>query len=267
LNPYNVYDIDEHVAELYDQQITDSADLAFIRGLIAQHAPGRRLRILEPFCGSGRLLLPLAQDGHTLTGLEQSQGMLGLARRKAAALPPEVQARITLHEMDVTRKAWPAGNDLLILAGNCFYELGEPVQQEGLIRTALDALNPGGWLLVDNDHMEGELPPSWTSTAPHPAFPSGVCADGARLESTMQTVAFDGPRRLACFKRITRVTWPDGRVEVKERMQQKHPVSMAEVRDWIEYHTFLLNACWGDHSGAPFTPDAPRAIFLAHKKG
>lgn len=266
MHPYNVYDIDEHVAELYDQQISDSADLAFIRGLIAQLAPARSLQILEPFCGSGRLLLPLAQDGHCLAGLEQSHGMLARARRKAAALPAEVQARITLLEQDVTRQSWPTGNDLVLLVGNCFYELGEPVQQEGLIRTALDALKPGGWLLVDNDHMEGELPANWLDPTPRPAFPSGLCADGARLESTIQTVNHDPQRRVVCFRRTTRVTWPDGRAEVKERMQQKHPLRMAEVRDWLEYHTFLLEAGWGDYSGAAFTPESPRAMFLARKR-
>lgn len=270
MNPFNVYDIDEHVAEIYDQQITASADLDFVRRLIGQYAPAgaptRPLRILEPFCGSGRLLLPLAQDGHTLTGLDQSQGLLGRARRKAAALPAEVQARITLCEMDVTRQAWPGENDLLLLGGNCFYELGEPVHQEGLIRTALDALRPGGLLFIDNDHMEGDLPASWTDPSPQPSFPTGRCADGVRLESSMQTVAFDATRRLVCLRRVTRIIQPNGQVQVKERMQQKHPLSMAEVRDWIEYHTFILDACWGSYDGAPFTPESPRAIFLAHKK-
>jgi SAM-dependent methyltransferase len=266
LNPYNVYDIDEHVAELYDQQITETADLAFVRQLIAQRAPGQALRILEPFCGTGRLLLPLAEDGHSITGLDQSQGLLARARRKAAGLPLDVQARITLVEMDVTRQAWPGANDLLLLAANCFYELGEPVQQEGLIRTALDALKPGGWLFIDNDHMEGDLPASWSDSTPRPAFPSGLCADGTRLESSMQTVSFDAPRRVVCLRRTTRVTLPNGQVQLKERMQQKHPLSMAEVRDWITYHTFVLDACWGSYDAAPFTPESPRAIFLAHKK-
>ena len=262
MNPHSVYDIDEHVAELYDRQITETHDIEFLLRQIAGRGPWK---ILEPFCGTGRILLPLAEHGHTLTGLDSSAGLLARARQKAESLPAEVCARVTLLEMDVTTRAWPGGNDLVILGGNCFYELPEAVIQEGCIRTALDALRPGGCLFIDNNHLEGDLPPAWQDPAPQPAFPSGTCADGTRLESTMQTVAFDAPRRLACFRRVTRVTHPSGQTEVKVRMQQKHPVSMAEVRDWLEYHTFTIKAMWGDYDGSPYTPDSPRAIFWARR--
>jgi hypothetical protein len=41
-----MYDLDAHVAEIYDQVMATEADLALMRRLIG---PGNRLRILEPF--------------------------------------------------------------------------------------------------------------------------------------------------------------------------------------------------------------------------
>ncbi|HLG78980.1 MAG TPA: class I SAM-dependent methyltransferase, partial [Ktedonobacteraceae bacterium] len=38
-------------------------------------------KILELACGSGRLLLPLAREGYTLTGVDTSAAMLELAQR------------------------------------------------------------------------------------------------------------------------------------------------------------------------------------------
>jgi len=62
-NTTNAYDIEPHIAEIYDQVETYTDDLYLIRRLIGGRVP---LRILEPFCGTGRILIPLALDGHTL---------------------------------------------------------------------------------------------------------------------------------------------------------------------------------------------------------
>ena len=121
-----MYDWDAHVAEFYDQLITDTEDIALIRRLIG---PRKRLRILEPFCGTGRMLIPLALDGHAVVGLDRARGMLARAKAKARALPSEVQERITWLQRDVLREAWPAGFDLVILGDNCLYELATPEEQ------------------------------------------------------------------------------------------------------------------------------------------
>lgn len=72
-------DIEAHVAEVYDQVETYSDDVELIRRLLGNH---RQLRILEPLCGTGRVLIPLALDGHELVGLDQAEGMLPRARAK-----------------------------------------------------------------------------------------------------------------------------------------------------------------------------------------
>lgn len=42
--------------------------------------------ILEPMCGSGRLLIPLMQEGYQIHGLDNSKPMLGNLRKRAKAL-------------------------------------------------------------------------------------------------------------------------------------------------------------------------------------
>ena len=51
-NTAHMYDIDAHEAEVYDQVETYSNDIELIRRLPGNCA---RLRILEPFCGIGRI--------------------------------------------------------------------------------------------------------------------------------------------------------------------------------------------------------------------
>ena len=150
----NVYDVDDHIAEIYEKTETYTDDVDLIRGLIGESGP---LRILEPFCGAGRMLIPLAQDGHEMVGLDQARSMLERARMKINGLPEEVATRITLIEADVVTVQWPKGFDLVILGANCLYELATPDEQEGCVASAAAALNLRGHAYLDNNHMEGEL--------------------------------------------------------------------------------------------------------------
>ncbi len=258
-----VYNLDAHVAELYDQIITETEDIALIRRLIGSR---KGLRILEPFCGTGRMLIPLALDGHSVVGLDRAQGMLDRAQTKVRALPPEVQGRVTLLRADVLRERWPVGFDLVILGGNCLYELATPTEQTQVIASAASALRPGGHLFVDNDHMEGELDRSWYDPPVcEGVFPTGECADGTRLESQWRVIWHDAPRRLILFLRQTSIILPDGSVVEREYVQQKHPVSATEVAHWLGDQGLTVEHMLGDYGGHPYTDSAPRAIFWARK--
>jgi hypothetical protein len=153
-----------------------------------------------------------------------------------------------------------------VLGGNCFYELAMSQEQEGCIVSAAASLDPGGYVYVDNDHMEGDLAESWRKPGVNQGFPTGTCADGTRVESTMETIWYDAPRRLARFRRYTKVTLTDGSVVEKEYVQQKHPVSTVEVQTWLETHGFVIEQLYGDRAGNPYTKTSKRAIFWARKQ-
>jgi SAM-dependent methyltransferase len=261
-NCTNGYDLTRYTAELYDRQITATDDVELLRTLIGDRGP---LRILEPFCGTGRILIPLARAGHTLVGLDQAASMVARARSKVQELDLEIGGRISLRELDVTEEPWPTGFDLVILGGNCFYELATPEEQERMVAHAARSLRPGGYVYVDNDHMEGELAESWREPGARPCGLYGECTDGIQVESQIETIWYDAPRRLVKFRRSIRVIAPDGEVTEHEYLQQKHPVSTGEVRGWLEQHGFSVEALYGDREGTPYTPDSPQAIFWARK--
>ncbi len=261
-NSTNGYDVDPHVAEIYDQLETYRDDVALIRRLLGARPA---LRILEPFCGTGRILIPLALEGHDLVGLDQSAGMLDRAREKVRRLPQAVQQRIVLTRADVTDGKWPGAFDGVILGANCFYELATPEEQERCIALAAESLNPGGYVYVDNNHMEGALDEDWQDLGVVKQTLSGICRDGTKVEGAMETIWYDVPRRLARFRRRVVVTLPDGRIVKREYIQQKHPVSMVEVQTWLERHGFTVERLYGDRAGTPYTRKSRRAIFWAKK--
>jgi SAM-dependent methyltransferase len=262
LNYTNAYDTDFHMAEIYDQYETGQADVDLLRRLIGSPGP---MKILEPFCGTGRILIPLALDGHTVHGMDQSRGMLDLLRQKIQDVSPEAKKRISLAQVDALHGDWPVGFDLVILGCNCFYELATTDEQEKCIVQAYQSLNPGGHLFLDNDHMEGELAPSWQHAGVVELSLCGKCSDGTVVENTRETIWFDAPHRLARFRRRTRVTLPGGTILEQEFIQQKHPVSELEVRGWLKKNGFVMDGTYGNHDRATYTAESPRAIFWARR--
>ncbi len=262
-NAINPYDVDPHVAELYDLYETGRDDVALIRRLIGASGP---LRVLEPFCGTGRIVLPLALDGHTLVGLDRAESMLRRARDRIEALPSDAAARVSLSQVDVTTAAWPQGFDLVVLGGNCLYELATPAEQEACIARAAGSLKSGGHVYLDNDHMEGDLDAAWRGSTRDMAFPSGRCADGTHVETRVTTVWFDVPQRRVRFYRRTTVTPPGGNLTEYVSIQEKHPPSTPEVRSWLANHGFAIVHLFGDREGRPYGDDCSRAIFWAQKR-
>jgi len=261
-NLTNSYDFDPHIAEIYDKSENYADDVELIRNLIGQQFS---LRILEPFCGTGRILIPLALDGHEIIGIDQSKGMLDRARVKVSQLPKSIKQRIILKQADVIDEKWPNNFDLIILGGNCFYELATPEEQEQCIAFAADSIKPNGYVYIDNNHMEGDLDESWQDLGQSRQTLSGTCLDGTRVESTMKTIWCDVPGRLARFRRCTIITLPDGKKSKNEYIQQKHPVSTAEVQNWLDQYGFKVEQLYGDRSGNPYTEMSNRAIFWAKK--
>ena len=263
VNPVNPFDIDPHVAEIYDRVEYSTEDVAFVSRLIATLGP---LRVLEPFCGTGRVLLPLAEAGHTVTGLDSSRAMLDRARRKLGGLPEEARRRVNLVEMDATCWGdWPTGFDLVILGGNGLYELATPEEQEGCIAAAAASLVRGGHLYLDSDHMEGVLDSNWRLAGEVRGALTGPCADGTYVENTLETTWYDAQRRLVQFRRRTYISPPQGQPTLSEYTQQKHPVSRLEVQSWLEQHGLTVEGLYGDRSGGPYTEAGGRMIFWARK--
>ena len=92
--PTDPYD---RIAPWYDVEHADvTEDVAMYAGFIA--ATGGP--VLELGCGSGRVLVPLAEEGYAITGIDRSAVML--ARCRSAVAEAEVANGVTLRQGDMT---------------------------------------------------------------------------------------------------------------------------------------------------------------------
>lgn len=257
----NMYDIGTYVAEIYDQNENYIDDVL----LIKKHLNNKKINILEPFCGTGRISLPFAEEGHEVVGIDNAKGMLALYAKKVRNrnVPSN---KVKLINRDVLNYKWPEKFDLVILGGNCFYELATKEEQELCIKKAYNSLNNGGYIYIDNNHMEGDLDPSWQQKGIVRKSLCGITDDGSTVETTMETIWYDVKKRLAKFKRRGKVIKSNGEIIESQYIQQKHPVSAYEVQLWLKKYNFDIIKKYGDRKGGPYSNDSPRAIFWGRKQ-
>ncbi len=256
-NDYN----DPLLAELYDRFEKYQDDIILLRQLIGDARP---LKILECFSGTGRILIPLAFDGHTVTGIEIAEAMQDRARRNMELLNKSARSRITLRTADVLDGNWGQDYDLVILGANCFYELPNPTLQKQCVGYAAESLKPGGMVFIDNGAYHGD----WARGpfGDEMVIFEGKGSDGTYGRYTMKHLSYDLAQNVLKIERKLYKRAPDGQELLDMYIGRKHPVAAQEVEGWLHVFGFEIVKLLGTHRGDLYTPQSPRAIFWARKK-
>jgi SAM-dependent methyltransferase len=135
----------------YDlEHLGDEADIGFYLRLARQLRPKR---ILELGCGTGRITLPLAEQGidrgYRVVGLENEPEMLRSAEQRRLSASPPVKERLTLVEGDM--RSWQAeeGFDLIMAPCSSISHLHTLDDQIGTWQQARANLCTGGRFVVE----------------------------------------------------------------------------------------------------------------------
>ncbi|MBM4257697.1 MAG: class I SAM-dependent methyltransferase [Deltaproteobacteria bacterium] len=108
------------------------------------HAP-----VLEIGCGTGRILLPIAQAGAPVVGLDRSADMLAVLRQKLARLGPDVQARVELFEGDMRDFSLDRQFKLITIPYRAFLHLLTPKAQRQALECIREHLADDGHLILN----------------------------------------------------------------------------------------------------------------------
>jgi SAM-dependent methyltransferase len=138
-------------AALYDFEYRRRrADVSFYRRLVNDRMsfapPGP---VLDLACGTGRLLVPLLRDGHTVVGLDRAPAMLAAAARRVARLAAARRRRGLLVRGDLRAFSFQRRFTIALCAFHSVQHLYTDAQLLRFLRAAAASLVPGGWLAFD----------------------------------------------------------------------------------------------------------------------
>lgn len=140
-------------ARFFDAEYADYRDDIPILRAYAERTGGP---ILELGCGTGRALIPLAQAGYAVTGVDVSPEMLRLAQARAEAAG--VARRVTLLQGDYATTPLGGPYPFACILMNTFLHLTTQADQLRALRHWHQHLTPGGLLLIDILHPDiGQL--------------------------------------------------------------------------------------------------------------
>lgn len=131
-----------NIVQLYDLEHEDYYDDVEALVQFAEFGDGP---ILELGCGTGRILIPLAEAGHRVVGIDSSEPMLAVATERSKQLP---NVELLQADMSDLRGFGEASFGLIIASLNSIMHLAERDQRR-MIETAFRTLSPGGRLIID----------------------------------------------------------------------------------------------------------------------
>jgi SAM-dependent methyltransferase len=254
------------IARLYDLDLSvDPGDVELFQAL-ARRTGGP---IVELAAGSGRIAVPLAEDGHHVVGVDLDPAMLARARERISGAGKRVAARIELVECDLVDAARNAAvraagpYQLAILALNSILILNTPEQQRAALRSMAGLLAPGGLAVVD----------AWIPVpADLTAFDGRLSLDWVRADPETGNVVTK--QSAAWFDPVSRVVtlatlFDEGRPgEAPIRWTRNDVLRFVTVDELISYATdagLQVEQVGGDHELNPLAPGSDRAVLLARK--
>ena len=206
--------------------------------------------VLELCCGTGRVAIPLAADGHKVVGAELSEGQLARCRANLARVPAAagnlelVSADVS--NLDLGRRDF----GLVILAFNSLVCIPDYMAQRRAIAVAARHLRPDGYLAIDVSNpltinVNGDQTPRLMFTRRH--------ADTGRQYSRFATL---GPMSTAQVYEMT--GWYD---EVgDDALVRRRPYAMKlrvvhrfELQLMLEQVGLTVTRLQGGHRNEPYT--------------
>lgn len=225
-------------------------EAAFLETMHERHGlGGKSRRLLEPACGSGRLVLEMARRSWNVSGFDGSAEMLAFARKRVAA----ERLRAVLWEDWMQSFTVPVKEkfDLAHCLVSTFKYLLTEADAVACLQRVADCLKTGG-IFALGVHLTDYGMATWQ----HERWTA--CRDGIRVVANTRTWPADRKRRLEDIRtRLTIHADSSGKTRLQETRWQFRTYDAAQMRTLLRKVPQLeLTACYD----FTYDADSPRQL-------
>jgi SAM-dependent methyltransferase len=252
------------IADLYDYIVPyrDRQDVPFFVEA-AQQSGGS---VLELGCGTGRVLIPTAQAGIEVVGLDLSPHMLRVCRERLLHEPECVRSRVRLVQADMRRFALARDFKLVMIPFRPFQHLTSVDDQQACLECISRHLTPGGRLILDifNPSLEALVSDNiGQELSDEPEF---TTPDGRRVVCRHKIVSRDRFNQVINVELIYYVTHPDSREERLIHSFAMRYLFRFEAEHLLARCGFQLECVYADYNKSPYGSKYPGELIMVAKK-
>jgi ubiquinone/menaquinone biosynthesis C-methylase UbiE len=189
------------MSEHYLPEIYDLANTGSFRGDVEWYRQKARESggpVLELGAGTGRITLPIAEDGTAIWALDRDRGMLDALRAKCAGLSAEARSHLTVIEGDMRAIRLDMRFPLVIIPFRAFLHNLTEADQLACLQAVYAHLIPGGRIALNVFHPSLEFMAQhagalagvwrWVSSRDLPDGGTLIRSDANRYDSVQQHV-------------------------------------------------------------------------------
>jgi SAM-dependent methyltransferase len=243
-------------ARFYDADMGGFRDDLPLYAELAQRTGGT---VLDAMCGTGRVLVPLAQQGFRVTGLDLSPAMVATAQHTAQQLG--LTERVRVIQGDIRMFDLQQQFDLVVVPINSFMHLDSVDDQLAALDRLREHLHHTSLLVLD---LFNPTPQDLLADQNVLVYDRSFTLHGAQVQKYV----------------VRRTEWADQRQHVQfvyderdgDGLLRRHvlPFTMRWVYRWELEHLLqrsgLVPEAWyGDYELGPYTSDSSQLIVVAHR--
>ena len=244
------------IANYYDAEIGPVDDIDFYLELAEEiGAP-----ILDVGCGTGRVMIPVAQAGYDVYGIDNNPEMLQLFEQKLTR-QPNLRSNITIWEGDLLTIEIPQKFNLILLTFNLLMHFHQPETQLQLLRQLRKWVHNDGVLVFDL--------PNAGETFSTPDLSSFLLERTFIEPNNGHLVILQSQSNLDRVTQMMHIHWlfdeiqADGTLKRTYAQQFLRYFFLSELSLLLQLTGFRVDAVYGDMARNPFEDGCEQMIVLA----
>ncbi len=218
-------------------------------------------KILELACGSGRVLLPLVQEGYEVTGVDTSIVMLDIAR--ARVQDANVVERCTLVQQDISTLHLSQKFRLAFIALGSFAHITTRKTQQLALSAIRAHLSPGGTFIMDISNADARY---MEDLGNHMLHQGTWHRDDGTLLTHFVSPAPAADRHLLELTHFYDQHSQGGTVHRTVVTTHLYLFERSEIELLLEQAGFVVKDVYGDYDLAPYQLGSPRMICIAEAR-